>query len=146
MKIVDFKTYGNVIKLYFGEDSFHDYWGDDWNDVPYEHNAGRVYDDFISGTVEFAFNSNFSVLEACDDYRNMGNSSYCKDDFKDRKVPCIVIVKKTDKYTDYTHCFESFIKPNGFNADEVFKIYFNDNLDKLKENIVKFGAVIIKKD
>ena len=27
-------------------------WGDDWNDVPYEHNAGIPYDDIIYGKVE----------------------------------------------------------------------------------------------
>ena len=24
------------------------FYGDDWNDYPYEHNAGKVYDEFIN--------------------------------------------------------------------------------------------------
>ena len=47
MKIIDFDKKGNVVRFYLGKDDLNDYWGDDWNDVPYEHNAGTVYDEFI---------------------------------------------------------------------------------------------------
>ena len=32
--VIDFETRGNVIRLYYGNDP--DYWGDDWDDKPYE--------------------------------------------------------------------------------------------------------------
>ena len=44
MKILDFELKGNVIKFYLG--NCNDWWGDDWDDRPYEHNAGKVYDQY----------------------------------------------------------------------------------------------------
>ena len=55
MKIIDFSKKGNVVRFYLGEDNCKDYWGDDWNDFPYEHNAGCVYDEYIAGIVDIAF-------------------------------------------------------------------------------------------
>lgn len=76
MKIIDFEHYGNVIRLYLGADDCG-YWGDDWNDAPYEHNAGRVYEEYIQGYVEFAFPLKYDVCEACDGYFN---SPFSKED------------------------------------------------------------------
>ena len=47
MKIIDFDKKGNVVRFYLGEDVCNDYWGDDWNDAPYEHNAGTVYNRYV---------------------------------------------------------------------------------------------------
>ena len=41
--IIDVATYGNIIKLFLSKTKNKDIWGDDWNDAPYEHNAGEVY-------------------------------------------------------------------------------------------------------
>ena len=49
MKIIDFDIKGNVIKFYLGQDNDMNYHGDDWDDVPYEHNAGEVYSEFVEG-------------------------------------------------------------------------------------------------
>ena len=43
MKIIDFECTGNVVRFYLGKDNEKDYHGDDWNDTPYECNAGTVY-------------------------------------------------------------------------------------------------------
>ena len=72
-KIIDFEVKGNVVRFYLGNKTdewgwtnknYKDrngntpdwlkpndtYYGDDWDDVPYEHNAGLVYDKFVKGT------------------------------------------------------------------------------------------------
>lgn len=112
MKIIDFERKGNVVRFYLGEktedwgwtnEDYKDgsgetpdwlrpsdrYYGDDWDDAPYECNAGRVYDEFVKGHRDIAFPFDDLVLEPRD---GEFNSEYCKDDFVDRKVPCIMVV------------------------------------------------------
>ena len=81
MKIIDFVLYGNGFGLYLGADDCEDYWGDDWDDAPYEHNAGEVYQRYRQGYVEFTF-------PLCNGYFN---SPFSKEDMKNRKVPCLTI-------------------------------------------------------
>jgi len=114
MKIIDFDHYGNTFRLYLGADDCNDYWGDDWNDAPYEHNAGTVYREYIQGYVEFAFSSEYVVCEACDGYFN---SSFSKEDMINRKVPCITISTKPE-----------------------IKIYFGDNIDEISKQITELGG------
>lgn len=45
MKIIDFERKGNLVRFYLGDDDLEEWYGDDWNDTPYEHNAGQVYDE-----------------------------------------------------------------------------------------------------
>ena len=114
MKIIDFNCYGNVIRLYFGVDECEDYWGDDWDDAPYEHNAGRVYQEYIKGYVEYAFPLKYDVCEAC--YRYF-NSPFSKEDMKNRKVACLTI-----------------------STEPEIKIYFGDNIDKISKQIEELGG------
>lgn len=114
MKIIDFVLYGNTLGLYLGEDNFNDYWGDDWDDAPYEHNAGRVYERYIQGYVEFTFPLKYSVCEACEGYFN---SPFSKEDMKNRKVPCLTIYTEPE-----------------------IKIYFGDNIDDISKQITKLGG------
>ena len=92
MKIIDFMKKGQTVRFYLGSDSLSDWTGDDWNDTPYEHNAGTVYDEYIAGVKDVTFDFDDLVLEPKDDWRNMGNSRYSKDDMKDRAVPCVIVV------------------------------------------------------
>ena len=62
MKIIDFEPKGNAIRFYLGDDECNDYWGDDWNDRPYEHNAGIVYDRFIKSTADVFVDLDLAVL------------------------------------------------------------------------------------
>ena len=85
MKIIDFKKKGNVVRFYLGEETpdwgwtrsdytrngttpdwlkpSDRYYGDDWDDRPYEHNAGQVYEEFIKGYKDVAFDFDDLVLE-----------------------------------------------------------------------------------
>lgn len=120
MFIIDFERKGNVIRFYLGDDK--EYWGDDWNDSPYEHNAGIVYDEYIKGYKDIAFPFDDLVLEPCD---GTYNCSYCKDDMKKRKVPCIIVIPK-DKQ-DYYDSFAYYI-----GMDNIKKFYFGDILEEEK--------------
>lgn len=92
MKIIDFEKKGNIVRFYLGEDNLEKWWGDDWNDTPYEHNAGTVYDKFISAYIDIAFPFDWEIYEPGDDWNYRGNSPYCKEDFIKRQAPCIVAI------------------------------------------------------
>lgn len=120
MHIIDFDRKGNVVRFYLGEKTpewgwtnpdykynggngletpdwlkpSERYYGDDWNDRPYEHNAGTVYGEFIKGYKDIAFDFDDLVLEPCEGEYNSG---YSKDDMVDKKVPCIIVVPKEVK-------------------------------------------------
>ena len=55
MKIIDWRRNGNVVRLFLGRDNLDRWYGDDWNDRPYEHNAGSVYKEFVSGYFDLTF-------------------------------------------------------------------------------------------
>lgn len=114
MKIIDFVRYGNGFGLYLGADDCEDYWGDDWDDAPYEHNAGEVYQRYRQGYVEFTFPLKYDVCEACNGYFN---SPFSKEDMKNRKVPCLTI-----------------------STEPEIKIYFGDNIDEISKQITELGG------
>ena len=147
MKIIDFKRKGNVIRFFLGEKTkdwgwtrpdYKDYtgktpdwlkpsdiyYGDDWNDRPYEHNAGQVYDKFIKGHIDVNCKYDDLVLEPCSGELN---SSYSKDDMRDRKVPCIIIVPKEVIDEDKELYYEtSFGYWNNSNDSRIIRYFFGD--------------------
>ena len=123
MKIIDFEKKGNLVRFYLGDDNCNDYWGDDWNDTPYEHNAGEVYDQYIKEYIDICFPFDSVVLEPQDDWRCHGNSHYCKEDMKDIKVPCIIVIPKEVVKDNY--CNDEFSLWVG--AKNIEKFYFNDD-------------------
>jgi hypothetical protein len=61
--ICDWQTKGNVVRLYCcDQDKYEDVWGDDWNDTPYEHNAGTVYDEYVDKIVDVYFDFDVVIL------------------------------------------------------------------------------------
>lgn len=115
-QIIDFDRKGNVVLFYLGTNG--DQWGDDFNDRPYEHNAGTVYDEFVSGTKEVYFAYGDVVREPCD---GVTNSSYSKEDMIKRKVPCIVVLKAEDAADTYWDDFASVL-----GHEKAIKYYFGD--------------------
>lgn len=118
MKIIDFEKKGNVVRFYLGADDCKDYRGDDWNDIPYEHNAGKVSDDYITGYRDVVFPFEYSILEPCD---GVNNSDWCKDDMKARKVPCIVAIKSDSLFND------NFDRMNANSC--AIRFYFGDKME-----------------
>ena len=135
MKIIDFEKRGNVIRFYCGKDNCDDYWGDDWNDRPYEHNAERVYSEYIEEYIDVAVDMDYHVMEPADDWRYNNNTPFSKEDMKKRSVPCIIIVPEDDSYVS-----EEFNRYAV--SDNVDKIYFGDSIEKLnKYTILKRGKL-----
>jgi hypothetical protein len=76
--------------------------GDDWNDAPYEHNAGRPYKPFRSipedwnedGTPKWEISEVIfkTDLVTPEEY-HYGNSSYCVEDINAKYVPWLATAK-----------------------------------------------------
>ena len=118
-KIIDFERKGNVVRFYLGADDCTDYWGDDWNDAPYDCNAETVYDRFVTGTKDIAFPFDSLVLEPSNDYGI--NCRYSKEDMKHRRVPCLIVVPKEVIGDSWKEQFKDWV-----GADGVKKFYFGD--------------------
>lgn len=126
-KIIDFEKNGNVVRFYIGTSD--DYWGDDWNDCPYEHNAGTVYSAYVTRIIDVAFPFDAKVLEPADDYPAwQGNSPYTKEDMKKRNTPCLIVVPEEIALNDWV--YDSFTKYVG--SDNVERFYFNDPVKKIQ--------------
>lgn len=152
-KIIDFEIKGNIVRFYLGnkdeewgwtnknyKDSSNetpkwlkpsdDYYGDDWNDTPYECNAGRVYDEFIYGTRTYYYDINWKIIEPCD---GEINSTYCKDDFKKRNIPCVIVIKgelaNRYCYKDSFSFWFNYLRENDdYDNEDVELFYFEDYL------------------
>lgn len=127
-KIIDFEKNGNQVKFYIGTEDCNDYYGDDWDDTPYEHNAGIVYDRFIAGWFVKSFDFDDVVMEPCE---GSDNSRFCKDDMRNRRVPCICVLPK--KYKEEYAWYYAFEDISG-NANSI-NFYFGDEVDIEKEDV-----------
>lgn len=86
---------------YFTSQSLEEQWGDDWNDAPYEHNAGSPYEpswiDKEKGkhwTIErLAFEGPFEYPDSW-----QLNSSYSVEMINKKKVPWLVPPKYDDSH------------------------------------------------
>lgn len=131
LKVIDFEKCGNVVRFYLGSLDCDQYWGDDWDDVPYEHNAGTVYDKFVMGYIDVAWNLDTHVLEPCD---HTVNSSYSKQLLIERQVPMIITKQKSKDsgYWDYGRFAELCL-----DADQ--KFYYNEPASEL---ILKCDSIV----
>lgn len=118
-KIIDFEQKGNVVRFYLGDSDCEDYWGDDWNDAPYDCNASRVYDRYIKGQIDLAFPFDSLVLQPCDGERDCG---FTKKDMMERKVPCIIVVP----YSVHKSSWSYYGFNNWVGSDKITKYYFGD--------------------
>lgn len=122
-KIIDFEKRGNLVRFYIG--TSEDYWGDDWDDAPYEHNAETVYDRFVTRIIDVAFPFDETVLEPANDWRNNGNSGYSKQDMKLRNVPCLIVVPPEIAGWD-SDSFSRFV-----GSDNIIRFFFGDPVEKI---------------
>jgi hypothetical protein len=132
MKVIDWERKGNLVRLYFGKDKLKEWFGDDWDDIPYECNAGEVYDKFVGDILDVCFGYDMEIYEPC---HNKLNSEWCKDDFINNKSVVLVISK------EYYSTFEGAV------MDEVnLKISICDDLDILLEKLVNVGTVVYHRE
>lgn len=125
MKIIDFAKKGNVVRFFLGADDLKEWYGDDWDDTPYEYNAGEVYERFVSGHKDIAFPFDDLVMEPCD---GAYNSEYCKDDMVHRSVPCIIVVPAKLVDISWDNSFAHWAS-----ADGVKRYYFGDRMEADEE-------------
>lgn len=151
LQIIDFYRKGNVIRFYLGKytkeygwlnperfntDSWawHDginrsetYFGDDWDDAPYECNAETVYDEFIYDQVDVALPLDTLVLEPV-------NYSITKNDFVARQLPCLIIVSgaKASEADDYAYYLNAKSEDIG-NDTKITKVYFGNLFTSFKD-------------
>lgn len=91
LKIVDLEViHPHAIMVSLGEANINDYWGDDWDDVPFEHNAGPVYERFVSKTIIARTDSQHEMAWIGNEFLN---SPYSKENFKDNIIPALLITK-----------------------------------------------------
>lgn len=131
LKIIDFEKKGNQVKFILGDKKLKDWYGDDWDDRPYEHNAGSVYDEFVKGEKVLTFDWYDAVLEPCS---GAYNSQYTKDDMKARRIPCIVVVDKSllKEHLDYWGSTDDIdFNQYASSADNklIKKFYFGDIIE-----------------
>lgn len=123
--ICDWQTKGNVVRLWCcDQDKYDDIWGDDWNDQPYEHNAGRVYDEYVDKVIDIYFDFDIVILEAEDDWSFGGNSPFSKQDFKEGKAP--VFIAYWPHENDYWEGNEYHLLMGAKNTNRIFKFYMGD--------------------
>lgn len=154
MKIIDFAKKGNTIRFFLSDRdrkddaqndncynewekkrNWYDAWGDDWNDAPYEDNAGQVYGRFVEETQDISFSYNVYVMEPSQAYRGC----WSKEEMKERKVPCIIIA--TDEICDRAEIrewerddFSVYLEKE---IPGVIKIYFGDDIDEVEKKLDK---------
>lgn len=122
MQIIDFEKKGNQVRFWLGKNGKQ--WGDDWNDTPYEHNAGSVYSEFVEEKADINFSFDAVVVEPCD---GTSNSDYCKQDMIERKVPCIVVIPASQLKQNSRWTYEDNFKA-ALDHPKAVKYYFGDEM------------------
>lgn len=143
--IVDIEVNGNSVRCYCTDDKekIVGSWGDDWNDKPYEHNAGTVYEEYYDYYIDLFFPFDYSVLTPADDWHYSGNSPYCKNDFKQRYAPAVIIC---DTDVEETGSIDiTYSKYFGADSEHVIKLYYGDSLFKFINKAVFFDFDVVDK-
>lgn len=133
MKIIDFERKGNLVRFYLGADDCTDYWGDDWDDAPYDCNAGMVYDQYVKAVIDMVFPFNALVLEPESDYNT--RVYYSKEDMKNRILPCIIVVPEKLTADTWKYRYDDWI-----GCDGITKFYFGDDMDTNMKGVVNYES------
>ena len=87
---------GNQYYAYFTEVDLSEQWGDDWDDSPYEHNAGEPYDVTWKGKEKIEhiilvipFEAGDKWIRLPEDYGFGGNSPWCVKNIDQGLIPWI---------------------------------------------------------
>ncbi len=90
---------------YFTTKALSKQWGDDWNDAPYEHNAGLPYDEENIKVIKFE-----AELETPSDRAYGNNSHYSAERINKRAIPWL----QTPEYIEETVKIWAGISPEEF--------------------------------
>jgi len=108
-EIIDLSKKGNLVRLYLGKNGEQK--GDNWDSIPYEHNARTVYGKFIKGYCDIVIDFDYEIKEP-HEHLNVVNLKYCKQDMVKKKVYALVIVssKKKTRYIYFGDKIEGILK------------------------------------
>ncbi len=141
-KIIDIIKNGNVVRYFLARDPklIDESWGDDWDDRPYEHNAGEVYNRYVEKIVDVFYPFDTMVQEPLEDWHYGGNSPFSKEDFKKRKAPRLIICPQNEeeKYFGIIQDYSLLAMD-----DNATKIYYGDDIIKAIEDAVYYMEVLV---
>lgn len=131
-KVIDFEKYGNVVRFIMGDADLENWGGDDWNDSPYEDNAGSVYDQYEMGQpIEVAWGGDYLVKEPI----GIGVS---KDGMKNRAYPMIAVLKTQPEDGWYS---DSYIRV--VSNEKAVRFYMGMDEEDLKALVALSGGTIL---
>lgn len=122
-EIIDYTIRGNVIHCYLGKNGTQA--GEGWSECNYDDYAGTVRNEYV-GAVKDIYVPYDDVVLTPADIRNSWKygCGHSKDDMKERKIPCFMIVPAKAYVDEYeSDCFDSYL-----NNPDVRKYYFGDIL------------------
>lgn len=112
LEIIDWEQKGNLIRLYFGKNG--NQWGDDWDDAPYEHNAGVVNDEYVAAIKDYVVPFRYVVKTNADDVLN---SDFSKQDFVENTKLSVLKVFSSQ-----------------YDGKELAKLHFGQSINDIDEN------------
>lgn len=145
MKVLDLERKGNLIRFFLGSDYLNKWYGDDWDDVPYELNAGPVYDSFVKVEVDVVLPYDTSIIDACEvsyseelyNY-NASHEEYCKYDYIYSDKPFAWFIPD-DPY-EGGPALASYLNA----AKGIQKVFLGMNWDDCLKAVHNVGGFIIK--
>ena len=102
MKLLDLERKGNVIRFFLGDDALERWWGDDWDDAPYESNAGSVYDRFVLAEADAVFPFDCGLYDAygiLQENESLSNKRWMPKEYYIRSDEPFLIVAPNDPYS-----------------------------------------------
>ena len=128
LKICWIKNKGNYIRFYFTTQD--DYWGDDWNDAPWEDNAGDVYSEFVEYFVDVIVPFNYKVTHTLNDLYDPYQSNVAIADLVDNNAPFIYVTADCYEPKIYEKIKKSFCH-----------FSFNESIDSFWEKVKYFRVI-----
>ena len=92
--LIDACWQGNTLRLYFGS-SVEEITGDDFDDIPYESNAGIVYSEFVKCVLDVMIPFGFTICDPASELGCYENSTLSRNDFKNGDIPLFWITDDT---------------------------------------------------
>lgn len=115
-------------------------YGDDWDDTPYEHNAGIVYGKYVDYELVIRIAYETAFLFPCD---GADNSMWRREDMRDGTVPLFVML---DEETNAVYAkdwrFDDFPYAFAIGLRDAHRFYFGDALGDVLDVLDKCGAGI----
>jgi len=91
-KIIDYESYGHIIKLYLGNKSLDDWTGEDWDNM-FEKSFSPVDADKVAKTIDLVINPDKFEVQYLDDFYD--TYACTKNSMKTNGLPFVSIFKRS---------------------------------------------------